>query len=483
MENIELVYALTNQYLFQEAKNNISEISYYFSVNPSTGGNQLIEEIVKAIKEYDLPSMDLPLFQSIIAKSGKTESEGRKILDDIRKWKSYGKDQIEPARKYLQDVVASVVIQKANRMYQDHPSDYLKYLKNISFKTGDYETFSPQSLGEFDINSIIAESNESVIETPYEWLNQSFAPFNGMPKSQMSLVCAPPGVGKSLMSMHLAGYMAGTGNKVLYIALGDLNQKDFLTRIGAIVLDMSFADAHRNLGAVYNTLRKMMGDNLDISISPAGVVSAEDIVEYVENADKNYDVVIVDYDSNIKGASDGDSMYQSYGKIYEALNKLVLDGKLLFICTQPKISAWDKQVVDLQDVGESSRKQHTSDCIIGIGREINSPNHLHTIKISKSRRGEVGVIAYTIRLDNGRFVEIPKGLYDQLKTIQEKKHYTSADINQMISQYSAQLNQINNQVQQNMNNYQSNPGLGHQSGAAQHLDPLAGGPNPFSNRP
>lgn len=476
MENIELVYALTNQYLFQEAKNNIVDLSYYFSVNPSTSNNKLIEHLVNAVRDYDLSAMDLPLFQSIIAKSGKTEAESNKILNDIRRWKGYTKDQIEPARKYLQDIVASVVIQKANRMYQDHPSDYLKYLKNISFKTTDYETFSPKNFSEFDINAIMADSNDSIVKTPFDWLNQSFAPFDGVPKSQMVLVCAPPGVGKSLISMQLAGYMAATGHKVLYIALGDLNQKDFLTRIGAIMLDMTFADAHRNLNTVYNALRQMMGDNLEISISPAGVVSAEDIVEYVENSDKKYDVIFCDYDSNLKGANDGDSMYQSYGKIYETLNKLVLNGQLLFICTQPKISAWDKQVIDLQDIGESSRKQHCGDCILGIGREINSPNHLHTIKISKSRRGEVGAKIYTIRLDNGRFIEIPRGLYDQLKTIQEKRHYTSADITGMISQYNSQLNQINNQIQQNLNSHQSSSNV---NGATQHLDPLAGGPNPF----
>lgn len=476
MENIELVYALTNQYLFQEAKNNIVDLSYYFSVNPSTSNNKLIEHLINAVRDYDLSAMDLPLFQSIIAKSGKTEAESNKILNDIRRWKGYTKDQIEPARKYLQDIVASVVIQKANRMYQDHPSDYLKYLKNISFKTTDYETFSPKNFSEFDINAIMADSNDSIVKTPFDWLNQSFAPFDGVPKSQMVLVCAPPGVGKSLISMQLAGYMAATGHKVLYIALGDLNQKDFLTRIGAIMLDMTFADAHRNLNTVYNALRQMMGDNLEISISPAGVVSAEDIVEYVENSDKKYDVIFCDYDSNLKGANDGDSMYQSYGKIYETLNKLVLNGQLLFICTQPKISAWDKQVIDLQDIGESSRKQHCGDCILGIGREINSPNHLHTIKISKSRRGEVGAKIYTIRLDNGRFMEIPRGLYDQLKTIQEKRHYTSADITGMISQYNSQLSQINNQIQQNLNSHQSNSNV---NGATQHLDPLAGGPNPF----
>ena len=53
----------------------------------------------------------------------------------------------------------------------------------------------------------------------------------------------------------------------------------------------------------------------------------------------------------------------------------------------------------------------------------------------------------------------------------------------MISQYNAQLSQINNQIQQNLGNYQSNPGLGYQSSATQHLDPLAGGPNPFNRKP
>ena len=53
----------------------------------------------------------------------------------------------------------------------------------------------------------------------------------------------------------------------------------------------------------------------------------------------------------------------------------------------------------------------------------------------------------------------------------------------MISQYNAQLSQINNQVQQNMNSYHQSSSGYNNRGPAQHLDPLAGGPNPFSNRP
>ena len=121
-------------------------------------------------------------------------------------------------------------------------------------------------------------------------------------------------------------------------------------------------------------------------------------------------------------------------------------------------------------------KQQIADIIITRGRAA-GVNNLGITSIVKNRHGEM-LRDYNIRLGNGRFKSLPKGLYDQLKQIQDKRNFTEADIDQMISQYSAQLNQINNQIQQNMGNYQSNSGVG-QSGVTQHLDPLAGGPNPF----
>ena len=119
-------------------------------------------------------------------------------------------------------------------------------------------------------------------------------------------------------------------------------------------------------------------------------------------------------------------------------------GKLLFICSQIKISAFGNSVIEMQDVGESARKQHTADIIIGLGREVDCPNHLHTFKISKSRRGEEGVKDYTIRLNNGRFISIPKGLYDNLKQERDKKEYTEAEIRVMINQFTSSVNTIVN---------------------------------------
>ena len=161
---------------------------------------------------------------------------------------------------------------------------------------------------------------------------------------------------------------------------------------------------------------------------------------------------MIDYDSNAKGAaSSDDSMYNSFGNLYEKLNEIVLAGKLVFVGSQIKVQAWDKEIVDMIDVGESSRKQHTADCIIGIGRVIDCPNHVHAIKLSKNRRGEENVISYAIRLNNARWKMIPRGVYDTLKQGREKVEYTEGQIDRMIETYNAQFNKIQQDTQRIMN--------------------------------
>ena len=366
MENLELAYALTNQFLFQEAKNNITDISYYFSINPSTSGNQLIEQIVNAVRDYDLASMDLPLFQSIIAKSGKSEAEGRKILDDIRRWKSYGKDQIEPARKYLQDIVASVVIQKANRMYQDHPSDYLKYLKGVNFQTADSNVLKFTDFNKVDINSIIAGTDEG-IPSRFEWINQAFQPACKYPLGSIVVYCSVPGTGKSLWSLSEAINMATMGYKVHVLNMGDLSEAQVVARAAAIYSGLPFAEAKLNLPTVYNMMTQSIGDNLMLTSVPSDSITVDEYIDFIDQIDEDLvkkgqpklSCLILDYDSGFKMLSTNnlDNMYNQFGELYNKITELsIARNKLVILLSQPKTSAYEKEELSIVDIGESSRK-------------------------------------------------------------------------------------------------------------------------------
>ena len=434
-----MLFSLLNQYIFNQAKQNIENIEYYFDTNPNTSGNPLVKEILHAIRDYNLDAIGQPLFDAILAKCAKTPQESRQIMDEIIKWKQYTKEQVQPAADYLNNICAAAIIRKAGQYYNQSPAEYLKYIKNVEYVSTNVDIFGSTGFNKIDINSIIADSADSYIPSRYEWINESFDPNPGYPRGMMAIVCAAPGTGKSLWLMSEALFFSTHGYRTLYVALGDLNMKDFIVRTGAMFSGNSFADTQRQLDVIYKGMCQIMNDNLEISINAAGKVSSEEIVEYVKTKGAFYDVVIIDYDSNAKGVGEGDSMYNEFGKLYETLNELVLLGKLVFIASQPKISAWQNSVLEMSDIGESSRKQHTADMIIGIGREEKCPNHLHTIKISKNRRGEEGAKAYTVRLNNGRWKTLPKGLYDRLKQVTEKITYSEFEIDNMIGQFNSSM--------------------------------------------
>lgn len=462
MDNFDLLYSLFNQYLFTEAKNNISTIKYYFDTNLNTAGNPLIENMIQAIKDYDLESIGHPLFQSILMKCGKNDAEASKIMSEIIKWKNYTKEQMRPAKEYLSQVCAKVELDRAGRLYSTSPLDYIKYIKNLNLKTEDLDMFNSVSFSDVDINTIVAEAGTGFIPSQYEWINNTFKPYPGYEKGQIVIVCAPPATGKSLFMMSEALHMASMGYKVLYVGLGDNKMKDFIVRLGAMYTGLSFGEVMQNLGTIYESLKNLLRDNLEISINPAGKVSPEMIIEKIKEDPDKFDVIVIDYDSNLKGVSEGDNMYNSFGAAYEKLTELSLMNKLVFVGSQTKVSSWKNEIVELTDVGESSRKQHSADMIIGIGKNIDCPNHVHAINISKSRRGEIDVRSYSIRLGNGRFYPICRELYEELKKETNKIEYTEAQIkllNDRKMQLRGSVNNLNNRTYQQLQQG-SNPQAG-----------------------
>ena len=102
--------------------------------------------------------------------------------------------------------------------------------------------------------------------------------------------------------MSLALWMATHGEKVLYVSCADMNWKDFIVRLSSIAFGIKFSEAYKNLGACYDNLKKLVGNNLEISINAAGQVSAEDIVEKVMA--ENFSVAAIDYDACLEGAGE-----------------------------------------------------------------------------------------------------------------------------------------------------------------------------------
>ena len=432
MENLELLYSLFNQHVFQDAKNNIESLEYYFNTNPSTSGNPLVNSLLDAIKNYSFETIDVPLFQSILQRDRKTIREQSQILEEIMKWKRYNKAQMAPAKAYLKDICAGALIQRANNKFQGSAYEFYKYIKNSDLKVDNSDILYSEKFGDFDINEMSDNQNLVGYPSTFPWINSLFEPGHQYESGQMALICCPPGTGKTLWMMTEALTMALTTNaKIHYLAMGDMKPRDFIIRMGAIYTGKTFGEVAMNLKPVYEALKERINDRLEITVVPAGQVTVDDYVDYVRS--KDYGIVFIDYDSNFK-LKESESMYNDFGIVYNSLTKLTLDGRLVFVAAQPKINVWSNPVIELGDVGESARKIHTVDILFTAGKYVESPNHVGIFKCCKNRRGEEGGRVGYIRLNNGRFKFIPIELAKQLGSETAKKNYTEADIDILIRQ-------------------------------------------------
>lgn len=448
MENLDLVYAFFNQYMFGEVQTNIDLIEHYYQTNPATMGNRLIDELLGAIRKYPFESLDEPLFQSILSKTGKNAAESQMIIGEIRKWKQFDKVSMQPARDYLHDVIASEQIRIAGVKFKDRPQEYLQYMRTLPpITTGSGGVVSTM-FKDIDKNAIMAEINQEGFQSPFDWINNTYEPYHQIPAGQIFMVAATPGTGKSLFVTHSSLYHAFNGIPTHVTFLGDLNMADVQARYAASYSGRSFGDAKLKFAQIYDEIsRTPVADNLALTVEPSGVLNIDEYVEFILNSP--YKICFLDYDANLskKGllTSNG-GLFEYFEYIYEALTKLSASGRLVYVCSQIKSSFLRDGQLDEASISGSRRKIEIVDACLTLTQNRDSVNDLCIFKMVKNRRGRPNDMIYAIRLGSGRFRDIPRGVYDQISMLQERREFSDMDIDQMIDQWRRNLQMVQQQA-------------------------------------
>jgi hypothetical protein len=169
---------------------------------------------------------------------------------------------------------------------------------------------------------------------------------------------------------------------------------------------------------------------------------------------ENFEIVFVDYDGVLKtgdGKSADESMYNAFGDVYNKLTALSVNGKkLVFICSQLKVTSnQGGNLISLSDLAESSKKSQIVDAVLGISKISGPecPHQIFDIRFTKCRRGRVGTHGTFIR-NQARFIEIPRGLAEQLKMETEDREYTDQQIQAMAERYKQSEQVVNQAIKQ-----------------------------------
>lgn len=273
---------------------------------------------------------------------------------------------------------------------------------------------------------------------------------NGYYQDQVIVISSPPGTGKSLFCISEAISACKQGMKVLYTALGDLTDFDFMSRPCSIALNRPMMSVVDNLVENYNSMLSKYPymTNFDVDFESPGTISVSDWVEKLKHSNllDTHDVFIVDYDTNFK--SDKDNIYMKGDEIYTSLVLLAKTyHKIVIVVAQPKQEAWDSRKggpMGLNALAESSRKQQHVDIMITLSPDMgasNSCNVIGTLTVNKNRRGGTGH-TYYLREPTGRFSELSTTLFTAAKSSNDIVYYKPFDGCKDSAQYtSLQMNE------------------------------------------
>lgn len=450
----DLAMSMFNPSMFNKCKENIGELEYYFRTNAQTSGNVLIQEILYAVKNYDYETVDGTLLNSIVLRSGLNEQEAKQVVSNVRNLKGLASDKIKPYSDLVDQIIANSMIRKGMAKFPEDPQAFLRFVNDYSMKSGINK--EKYRMVDFNAIDVVAETRDinTGIKSSFDWVNRCFQPLGMYELPGIVLFTAVPGSGKSLWAMSEAIHMAVNGEYVNYLAMGDLTMKDMIWRSCAIYSGLTFGEAKGKLVEIHKGMSMAIGDRLSFTITPSGTLSVEEYLAIIRKKDEELmadgkgklGVVIIDYDAGFKSDAVDENMYSGYGKIYDAITTLsTVGGKLVIILAQPKVGVWGNEEINLQEVGESSRKQHTADIVISRGKYKESA--LGIFKVVKNRRGRTTKV-YSVRVD-GRFVEIPRGVYEQLKSAEdgdEPVQYDLASVNALVSNYKQNEAQVSNRI-------------------------------------
>lgn len=268
-------------------------------------------------------------------------------------------------------------------------------------------------LKSLDASKVVEEelgTLDRVLPTSFDAVKNASA-FGGYLPGSVVMVVGVPGLGKTAAMIQESVHASMAGYRVLYIALGDLLRFDFITRISSSVLDKPYNEVILNPAAYYTDAVKKAVENIDLVLVPSKKLTSAEIQNLVEEEPDKYDMVVIDYDSNLADNSDPDNMYHTGGEIYERATEIArptgAKARVVMIASQPKSHLWGEELLGLDSAGESSRKQHTVDIMITIGKVRNPGNHkIGMMNIAKMRRGQSDITQAIRMTPTGRMLSI-----------------------------------------------------------------------------
>ena len=300
-------------------------------------------------------------------------------------------------------------LKKAKEEYDDHNYDNLaKFFNKAETITFDKDLGS--SIKDFtkNLSSIKKLNEENVIPSGLSTLDGYLE--GGFKNRELTVVCAPPGVGKTLFLGIIAMNAFSMGKKVLFYTLETSKDRLFMRYYNNLtgmkktqILCDEDGETEKRINDIINSEKKFSEGDLIVKEYPSNTANCNMFLAHMADLkrlkDWTPDIVIIDYllimNTNEKSYA-SDNSYKYYKTVCEEVRNLavMLNVPVLSACqlnrsATSETNTGTKNNVSLSTISESRGIVDTSDIILLITQtETERKAKKMNVLIAKNRNGE-----------------------------------------------------------------------------------------------
>jgi len=234
----------------------------------------------------------------------------------------------------------------------------------------------------------------------------------GLGKSELGVVIAPTGAGKSMVLVHLGSEALKEGKTVVHYTL-ELQDTVIATRYDSCITGYPLSDIINFKEEIYEEIKDFEG-SLIVKEYPTKSASTNTIRAHLSRLIKRGitpGLVIVDYADLLKPVQARKEKRNELESIYEELRALSTEFSCpIWTASQTNRSGLSAEVITMEQISEAFNKCFVADFIFSVSRTIeDKQNNQGKIFIAKNRNGPDGMI-YDLFMDtsNVKIKILPK---------------------------------------------------------------------------
>ena len=282
-------------------------------------------------------------------------------------------------------------------LLQSSSFDEISKIINDSLKLGSETNFGHDYLADFEAR--YQPRHRQPVTTGWKDIDNIVG--GGLGKSELGVVIAPTGAGKSMVLVHLGAQAILEGKTVIHYTL-ELQDTVIANRYDSCITGYPLSNLMSFKTEIYEEIKDLEG-SLIVKEYPTKSASVNTIKAHLNKLVKRGvkpGMIIVDYADLLKPVVVRKEKRAELESIYEDLRGMSTEfGCPIWTASQTNRSGLNAEVITMEQISEAFNKCFVADFIMSVSRTIeDKQNNTGKIFIAKNRNGPDGII-YDIFMD------------------------------------------------------------------------------------